>query len=62
MKAKGKRNWPSELKAWRKRRGFTQTQAAKFLGVVLRTYQYWEAGTQRFATVEPEKVRDIFEK
>lgn len=56
------KDWPELLKEWRKRRKFTQTQAAEFLGVVLRTYQYWEAGTQRFATVKPDKVRDIFKK
>jgi len=34
----------SELKAWRAELGLSQSQAARALGVRLRTYQGWEAG------------------
>jgi len=35
---------PDRLKAWRKRKGFSQAQAADFLQVPVRTYQNWEGG------------------
>ncbi len=34
------------LKHWRDRVAFTQTEAAQFLAVPLRTYQEWEQGRQ----------------
>lgn len=34
-----------DLIAWRKQRGFTQVQAAKFLGYSERHYQRFEEGT-----------------
>ena len=35
-----------ELKTWRTRKDLKQEEAAKFLGVPLRTYQEWEQGRQ----------------
>jgi transcriptional regulator with XRE-family HTH domain len=59
-KSKKDKNWPAVLKAWRKRRGFTQTKAAEFFGVGLRAYQHWEGARRRFATSDPQTVRDLF--
>lgn len=35
---------PSDIRAWRSAMGYTQQQAAKELGVSLRTVKAWEAG------------------
>lgn len=40
----GKEGAPANLRAWRARMGYTQTQAAQALGVSLRTVKAWESG------------------
>lgn len=35
-------NFAKKLKSWRERRGFTQQDAAKSLGISIRTLQNWE--------------------
>lgn len=60
--ARAKKDWPGILKAWRERRGYTQQAAADFFGVILQTYQQWEYGRHRFATSDPAKVADLFDK
>jgi DNA-binding transcriptional regulator YiaG len=35
-------NFAKKLQAWRERRGFTQQEAAKNLGISVRTLQNWE--------------------
>ena len=44
-------SFADELKAWRRRKGLTQKEAAAHLGVEWRTYEGWEHG--RF---EPKHV------
>jgi len=36
---------PSKLRAWRKARGLSQSQAAPVLGITLRSLENWEQGT-----------------
>lgn len=36
--------WPERLRRFRTDRGLTQTDAAKLVGVDLRTWQRWEGG------------------
>jgi len=38
---------PPPFVAWRKRKGWTQKQAADRLSVGLRTLKHWEAGTRK---------------
>ena len=35
---------PEELRDWRRKRGWTQAQAARYLGVSQRTIENWEQG------------------
>lgn len=37
-----RKQFAKTLKAWRDRKGFTQTDAAKHLGISVRTLQNWE--------------------
>ncbi len=37
-----RKQFTKKLKAWRDRKGFTQTEAAKHLGISVRTLQNWE--------------------
>lgn len=37
-----RKQFAKNLKAWRERKGFTQTDAAKKLGLCVRTLQNWE--------------------
>lgn len=37
-----RKKFAKELQAWRERRGFTQQDAAKNLGISVRTLQNWE--------------------
>jgi len=37
-----RKQFTKTLKAWRERKGFTQTEAAKHLGISVRTLQNWE--------------------
>jgi len=38
---------PQELKKTRVEAGLTQTQAAEMVGITLRNWQHWEAGTRK---------------
>ncbi len=37
-----RKQFTKTLKAWRERRGFTQAEGAKHLGISVRTLQNWE--------------------
>ncbi len=37
-----RKQFTKTLKAWRERKGFTQAEAAKHLGISVRTLQNWE--------------------
>jgi len=37
-----RKKFTKSLKAWRDRKGFTQSEAAKHLGISVRTLQNWE--------------------
>lgn len=37
-----RKQFTKTLKAWRERKGFTQSEAAKHLGISVRTLQNWE--------------------
>ena len=37
-----RKQFTKTLKAWRERRGFTKAEAAKHLGISVRTLQNWE--------------------
>ena len=37
---------PTELKAWRKKNGYSQAQLAKVLGVITLTISRWELGVR----------------
>lgn len=56
------RNWRKRategLPQWRARRGLTQTEAGKLVGVSLRTWQSWEAGERK----PPEMLWILLEK
>lgn len=52
-------SWPEVLKAWRARRGFTQKQAAEFLGVSLPTIRKWEQGASKPTFLAPSIAREI---
>jgi transcriptional regulator with XRE-family HTH domain len=51
--------WPGVLKAWRTKRGFTQKQAAKFLGVALKTYEHWERAIARPTILSVGRLESI---
>ena len=46
------KNFPEQLRMWRKSRGLTQTEAGKVLGVSVNTIGCWEGGR-----VPPERFR-----
>lgn len=52
-------DWPAVLKDWRKRKGFTQKQAAEFCGVALRTYEQWEHGIAKPTMIAPISLAEI---
>lgn len=37
-------DFQTRLKAWRVSKGFTQREAADYLGAAIQTYQHWEQG------------------
>jgi len=52
-----------DLKSWRERRRFTQTEAAEFLGVPsVRTLQNWEIGRTRPVGVALGLLRKAIER
>ena len=52
-----------ELKTWREAKGFTQVQAAEFLGVPsVRTLQNWEIGRTRPVGVALSMLRKTFKR
>ena len=40
---------PAEIKQARQAAGLTQTEAAKLVGVALRTWQHWEGGDRKMS-------------
>lgn len=53
-------DWQKVLKAWRKREGLTQAEAAKYFGVNIATYQRWEIGLSKPSTISAQKMSKIF--
>lgn len=51
----------TRLKVLRKKRGFTQTQVAEYLGLKLRAYQYYESGEHRPEYEKLMALADFFE-
>jgi DNA-binding transcriptional regulator YiaG len=51
--------FPEQLKAWRKRRGYTQKNASTLLGIPIRTLQQWE---ERRRTPTPFVQRTLWWK
>lgn len=50
---------PEELRAWRDRLKWSQSAAAKALGMALRSYKYMEAGTTSIGNPRPVVPRYI---
>ena len=52
-------DWQKVLKAWRKREGITQTEAAKLCNMSLDGYQKWEYGITKFHRTSPKLMEQI---
>lgn len=52
----------AELKHWRKRLGWTQQQAADYLGIPVRTYEAWEREWQTKRPGNPGAVRKLMQQ
>lgn len=44
MQTEINRDFAVRIRAWRIGRGYTQREAADYLGAALQTYQHWEQG------------------
>lgn len=51
--------WPAVLKAWRKRRSYTQKQAAEVIDCSLSAYRQWEQGVAQPTMMAPSLAREI---
>ena len=49
----------ADLRLWRNRRGFTQAEAARLLGVTRNTYTRWEIGRLPLRPYLGAKCREI---
>ena len=45
-----------DFRSWRDRQGWTQREAAEYLGVSIKTYQHWEQGWASPKVVKPIKA------
>lgn len=54
MMPKSKKHQPEiDFRSWRDRQGWTQREAADYLGVSIKTYQHWEQGWGKPKVVKP---------
>lgn len=53
---------PEQLKNWRTTKGYSQAQAAKKLGISVRTLQQWEQGARKPQGLALVTLNQIFQK
>ena len=55
-------SWAAHLRVWREAKGLTQTAAAQYLNVPMRTYQDWEGAKAKLTLLSPAQIREILDQ